>query len=402
MNRKNILLMVFTVVFIASSCSFSKKIESFVVEEKDLNNLSFIEATEDNSVVYTANQESYKLEGEKKLHLGYEIISSFKDKDETMYIAKLDGKQGILDKDFKPIVAFNYDTINILADNLITGEIQGEKYLVDIEKYKMIGPFDNISAFGNGKVIKVDKANESEFIDEKGEEILELRGKNILFSRDGVSVTEKNGLFGLYDSVNNRYIPEENQEIYFSGKNILLKKADRYFYNSDELKIKKFCPTMSDVIIYDLEDGFGLFNLRDGVFYKEIYDEVAPNFDRYLIVGKNNKYNVMDKYREKKLKYPYDYIIKIGRNSFAGGTDKIGLFALIVNDEKVTDEKFENIVEINEDYFIGIMGDSCIVVDRDGKEIVTCSKNDLVYYNQSIVIIKNNVVEYIYPLSKEG
>lgn len=401
MNKKNILLTLLLLLVLSSGCTLSERKDKYIIDKEDLHNLSFMTVTDENNIVYTTDKESYILEGDKKLHLGYEIASKFQNLGETLYIAEKDSKQGVLDKDFEPIVAFNYDSITSLGNNLIIGENQGKKYLVNIQDYHMKGPFENISSLNSGNIIKLDKNNKSKFLNNSGKEILELRDKNVLFFRDGVFVIEKNGLFGLYDTTNNRYVPEVNQEIYFSHDNILVKKSGKYFLNGNIVDIKRFYPTMSDVVIYDFKDGFGLLNLKDGVFYKEVYDEIAPNFDDYLIVGKKGKYNVMNKYMERSIEYVYDYIIKVGKNSFAGGTDSTGLFALIVGDKKVTDEKFENLIEINENYFIGVIGNMYTLINKNGKEIVTCDKNELLYYNESVAIIKHNDIEYVYPLVEE-
>ena len=158
---------------------------------------------------------------------------------------------------------------------------------------------------------------------------------------------------------------------------------------------------MSDVVIYDLGEGFGLFDLKDGSFSKEPYDEVAPNYDRYVIVGKGGKYGIIDKYTEKGSNYEFDYINKLGRNSFIAGTDKIGLVALVVDDKKITEEKYENFIEISENYYIGMAENKYTLLDKTGKEIVTCKKDDLLYYNKKVVIVRDRMEQRFYKLESE-
>ena len=266
------------------------------------------------------------------------------------------------------------------------------------KSYDMKGPYDSIYSMSAGDLIVVTENNENKYLTKDINEIKELNGKKLLFFRDNIAIIQKNGLFGMYDIKKKRSIPEVNEEIYFSQDNILVKRDGKYYYNDEELKITRFYPTTSDVVIYDLEQGFGLFDLKNGKYSKKPYDEVAPNYDRYVIVGKDEKYGIIDKYNQENIRYEYDYINKLGKNSFIAGTDNIGMFALIVNDKKITEEEYENFIEINEEYYMGLVEDKYILIDKNGKVITKIKKNNLLYYNDEVVIVKDKDRQKFYLL----
>lgn len=388
-------------IALLGGCYFQNKMEMSIPEEH-IKEISFLDLDKDGkNLIYTVGKESYIDKDGEKIPIKFRIFSNFKAKDKEYYIAESNGKVGIINRELKEIIAFNYDSLEKINDEFIKGERDGIFYLIDIEKYSMLGPYKNVYGVSDGKIIVTTVGEETSYLNEKGEKIQELDGKNILFFRDTVAVTEKAGLFGMYDVENKRYVEENNQEIYFSESNLLVKRNEKYFYNDKELDIERFYPTMSDVVIYDLEDGFGLFNLKDGSFSKEPYDEVAPNYDRYVIVGRDGKYGVIDKYTQKDTVYEFDYINKLGKNSYVAGTDEVGLFALVVNDKKITTEKYENFIEISENYYIGVVEGKYTVFDKTGKEIVTCKKDDLLYYNKEVVIVRDRMEQRFYTLESE-
>lgn len=369
-------------IALLGGCYFQNKNELSIPEEQ-IKIISFLDLdNKGENLIYTAGKESYIDKDGEKIPIKFRIFSNFKAKDKEYYIAESNGKVGIINRELKEVIAFNYDSLEKINDEFIKGERDGEFYLIDIEKYSMLGPYKNLYGISNGEIIVATDTNDTSYLDEKGNKIQGLDEKNILFFRGTVAVTEKNGLFGMYDVENKKYVEENNQEIYFADNNLLLKRDGKYYFNDKELDIKRVYPTMSDVVIYDLGEGFGLFDLKDGSFSKEPYDEVAPNYDRYVIVGKGGKYGIIDKYTEKGSNYEFDYINKLGRNSFIAGTDEVGMFALVVDDKKITEEKYENFIEISENYYIGIAENKYIVLDKTGKEIVTCKKDDLLYYNK--------------------
>lgn len=397
---KKIIGVALGIAFLAG-CYFQNKDELNIPEE-DIKKISFLDLDENQEkLIYTLEDKSYVNNGKDKKVLNFKVLSKFKMKDKEYYIVEKDRKKGAVDEELKTVLAFNYTDLEKINNKYIKGIRDNNSYIIDIESYDMKGPYDSIYSMSAGDLIVVTENSENKYLTKDINEIKELDGKKILFFRDNIAIIQKNGLFGMYDIKKKRSIPEINEEIYFSQDNILVKKDGKYYYNDEELKITRFYPTTSDVVIYDLEQGFGLFDLKNGEYSKEPYDEVAPNYDRYVIVGKDEKYGIIDKYNQENIRYEYDYINKLGKNSFIAGTDNIGMFALIVNDKKITKEKYENFIEINEEYYMGLVEDKYILIDKNGKVITKIKKNNLLYYNDEVVIVKGKDRQKFYLLESE-
>lgn len=397
---KKIIGVALGIAFLAG-CYFQNKDELNIPEE-DIKKISFLDLDENQEkFIYTLEDKSYVNNGKDKKVLNFKVLSKFKMKDKEYYIVEKDRKKGAVDEELKTVLAFNYTDLEKINNKYIKGIRDNNSYIIDIESYDMKGPYNSIYSMTAGDLIVVTENNENKYLTKDINEIKELNGKKLLFFRDNIAIIQKNGLFGMYDIKKKRSIPEINEEIYFSQDNILVKRDGKYYYNDEELKITRFYPTTSDVVIYDLEQGFGLFDLKNGKYSKEPYDEVAPNYDRYVIVGKDEKYGIIDKYNQENIRYEYDYINKLGKNSFIAGTDNIGMFALIVNDKKITEEEYENFIEINEEYYMGLVEDKYILIDKNGKIITKIKKNNLLYYNDEVVIVKDKDRQKFYLLESE-
>lgn len=399
MNKKIIGIIV--LIIIVWKCYFQNKY-NLSIPEKDIGIISFLDIDEDGeNLLYTAGEKSYLDKNGEKIPIKYRVISKIKMKDKEYYVAENNKKIGLIDKQLKEIINFDYELLEKINDNFVRGEIDKSFYLIDVVSKKVLGPYKELFRVSNGQIIATVKGEKTFYLDEKGEKIQELEDKNVLFFRGKIAVIEKDGKYGLYNVESKKYVKEENDEIYFSGDNLLVKREGKYFFNDKELPIKKFYPTMNDVVVYDFRDGFGLFDLKDGNVSITPYDEVAPNYDEYVIVGKNGKYGIIDKHTQHKPDYQFDYINKLGKNSYIAGTDKIGLFALVVDNKKVTEEKYEDIIAISENYYIGIEKDSYTLLDKKGGEIVTCKKDELLYYNDKVFIVKDRAEQRFYLLRRD-
>lgn len=397
MKNKKIIVMLMCLILIGA-CRRLEKSE-VVIDNNDVYRLTFFDAVGKNNMLYTTNSNSIRVHKGRKKTLGKKIVGEIS-AGKKYYVVEKKGKKGLVDRNLKEIVNYIYDDIFSLGENFIGGRIGDKNYLIDINKYEIIGNFDSLSLVNDGKIIQVGKAGKIVYLNSFGEKIKELDKYEVFFFRDNMAITKKGNLFGLYNLETGEHFPEINEEIYFSGKNILVKREGKYYLNNNPLDIERFYPTMNDVVIYDYKGGFGLLNLRDNKFYTNIYDEVAPYYDRYMIVGKNGKYDIMDKYEEKELAYPYDYVLKLGKNSFMAGTEKENSFALIIDGKKVTEEKYENISIISENYYLGEKDNKIFLIDRNGYEKVECEKKDIIYYNDRVFIVNEDEKEHLYLLEE--
>lgn len=378
---------VIIILILLTSCFSQKNWDIVDISQEDVDNISFLDITENNEIIYTTNNESYLNKKGKKRNLDLKIISMLKIKDKDYYVVNKNKKVGLIDTNFKDIVAFKYDNIEKINDKYLKIKDKENFYLLEIDKYLIKGPYKDIKKYGD-YVIKVEEKSGSKYLDKDGNILTELTSENVFFFKENKVVLRKNNKFDLYDIVEKKYLVKNSEEIYFSKNNILTKKFGNYYLNEEKIELEKIYPSINDVLVYDYKNGFGLYNLRDLESSNIVYEEIEYNFDRYLIVGKDGKYGVLDKYNQEEVNYEFDYIERVGSNSFEGGTSKIGLFALVVKGKKITEEKYEEFLEISDRYFLGVLKNKYTVLNDKGKIILECNKDDLIYYNKEALLVK--------------
>lgn len=392
MIRKGFAAMV-AMSLIMTGC-IGQKWTNVKLENSEIEKIEFLDVTPDNRVIYTAKDKSYESKRGNKKILNTKIISKFLYGDETYYIGKRENKVGVLNRNLADVVAFNYDSIDKINDKYIKGERDGNFYLVDMKKYEMLGPYSSIVKRGEN-IIQVTEGDSVKLLDKDGNELENIKAENIFFMREDKIVTRNGNLFGLYDIEEEKYLSFDNEEIYFSGDNILTKKAGIYYLNSEKQNIERVYPSINDVVLYDYGKGFKLLNLKNLEHSIEVYQEIEYNYDKYIIVGKDGKYGVVDKYKQGRINYEFDYIERVGVNSFQGGTDSVGLFALIVEGKKITEEKYESFIEISPNYYLGLIDDNYHLITKRGIVLLECKKQDLIYYNRESFVIREGDSESI-------
>lgn len=398
MIRKCFTVMV-AISLIMTGC-IEQKWVNIKLENREIEKIEFLDVTPDNRVIYTAKDKSYEYKRGNKKVLNTKIISKFLCGDETYYIGKRDNKVGILNSNLADIVAFNYDSIDKINDRYIKGERNSNFYLIDIKKYEVLGPYSSVVKMGEN-MVQITEGDNIKLLNKDGNELQNIKIENIFFMRENKIVTRNGKLFGLYDIDEGKYLSINNEEIYFSGDNILTKRAGIYYLNSEKQNIKRVYPSINDVVFYDYENGFKLLNLKNLKHSDEIYQEIEHNYDKYIIVGKNRKYGVVDKYKQAKINYEFDYIERVGVNSFQGGRDSIGLFVLIVEGKKITEEKYESFIEISPNYYLGLIDDNYHLITKRGIVLLECKKQDLIYYNRESFVIREGDSESILLLKED-
>lgn len=370
------------------------------LENSEREKIGFLDVTSDKRVIYTVEDKSYESKKDQKNLLDFMIISKFSYKNKNYYKGIKKGKVGIVNSDLKEILAFNYEDIEKINDKYVIGKQEENLYLIDMEKYEMKGPYSNIAKIGKN-IIQVSEGSNTKIINDKGEELKNIKAENIFFVRDDKIVTRNGEKFGLYDIEEEKYISINNEEVYFSQNNILTKKSGVYYLNNEKVNLERVYPSINDVVLYDYKNGFKLLNLRDLKHSEEIYQEIEYRFDNYIIVGKDSKYGVINKYNYKNPEYQFDYIMRVGANSFQGGTDERGLFALIVEGIKVTDEKYENFIEVSHNYYLGLINNNYHLLDKKGKLVLETNKRDLIFYNEKCLVLKEKDKEKIFLLGSD-
>lgn len=372
------------------------------IEGKD--KIEYFTFTKVGDILLTDEQgKSFKIDNKGKEELEFEVISKIEKKNDY-YIIKKDGKIGVLNNEYKEVVKNIYDNIeNLEGTEFLKVQRDNKNYLLKFDNYTLSQEYDEIEKIKGSNIIKLRQGNNVWYLDETGKEIKELKGANILFWRDGIVVTAENKKYGLVDLKNEKRIENLYEEIYFAGNNILVKDSGKYYLNGKYLEnIKRVYPTMTDVFIYDVgSEKFGLFNLKELKTSDVTYDEIMLRYNDYIIVGKDGKYGVINKYSEKAPEFKYNYVTPAGIDSFAGGTDEeTGLVSLIVGDKEVTEEKYENVYSLVEGYYFGELDGQLFLIDENGKELMSTQRDDIVYYDDEVLIVKDGDTQVVYNLKK--
>lgn len=400
MNKKLSLLILLIIVLIYSHINLNKNNNSIILKQKIFSNkISFFDLINNNEFIYTENNKTFKKIKSQKIELNNIILEKIEKKNKY-YIAKKSDKFGVLSKDLKTIINFKYSFIKTLGvSDLLEFQKDSNKFLFNLNTFQEIGPFEDISIYNNGELIKTTYNSVIKYFNKKGDHISALDNYEVLFWRDNTAITVKNNKYGLIDIYNKINIYPDNEEVYFSNKNILIKKKNKYYLNNKELDINKIYPTKNDVLIYDLNNGFSIFDLKNLKKSDLIFDEINLNYNNYFIVSQNNKYAILNKYFNKSPNFKYNYILPAGSDSFAAGTNENnGLFALIIGDKQVTEEKYEFITNLVPGYYFAELNDELILLDIKGNELLKTTKKDLIYYDNKQIILNHNNYQMIYLL----
>lgn len=398
--KKGIKLILISLILISSYYFYGTK-RPIKIRNVDLTNLSFFEVIKGEKFLFSTLGKSFIIEKKNEKEIKPFVFNKIiKDKIYFIYLGD-NGKLGILDENLNKITEPIFETLSNLGDSdFIKVTLNEKQYLFNIKTLKEMVEVEDTTI--EGKYLKIYADGKIKLLNSEGKEILNEGYENILYLKEEKVVVLKNGKYGVVDLENRVVIPFEYDEIYFANNNFIVKKDGVYYLNNEKLNIENIYPSMNDILIYDLEDGFSLINLRDKKISKNVYTEISPNYNNFLIVGNGEKYAIIDKYEKLKPDYKYSYITKIDNEIFMAGTDEIGKFALLIGEKKVTAEKYDNIVKISNNYFLGMIGNEVILLDKNGKEKIQTKLKNLIYYNSDVVLIKEKDGEiYVCRLEKE-
>lgn len=398
--KKGIKLILISLILISSYYFYGTK-RPIKIRNVDLTNLSFFEVIKGEKFLFSTLGKSFIIEKKNEKEIKPFVFNKIiKDKIYFIYLGD-NGKLGILDENLNKITEPIFETLSNLGDSdFIKVTLNEKQYLFNIKTLKEMVEVEDTTI--EGKYLKIYADGKIKLLNSEGKEILNEGYENILYLKEEKVVVLKNGKYGVVDLENRVVIPFEYDEIYFANNNFIVKKDGVYYLNNEKLNIENIYPSMNDILIYDLEDGFSLINLRDKKISKNVYTEISPNYNNFLIVGNGEKYAIIDKYEKLKPDYKYSYITKIDNEIFMAGTDEIGKFALLIGEKKVTAEKYDNIVKISNNYFLGMIGNEIILLDKNGKEKIQTKLKNLIYYNSDVVLIKEKDGEiYVCRLEKE-
>lgn len=410
MKRKTLIILIFSIlVILLGYWNFNvykdkqKEIKVIKIKkdklDKKYENISFVSISKE-YIIFSDEARSYcyNLKDKELKKLDYLIVSEI----ENNYIIQEDSKYGVLDKEFKVIFKPIYDSITASGlKDVIIGKRGKFSYLISLEKREILKQYEEIYPMDEDKNIHIINNSLHGYLNEKLEEV--ISGKYIfLFSFKNKLVIAYNGKkYGVINKNDEIVVPFIYDEIYLhKNGNILVKDPQGYmdFKEKKLLLVDAIYPSLSDYLIYEKDNRFGVLDLETFEISKTTYEELSPRVDgNYIIVAENERYGIANvKDFEKQVKLKYDYISPITKDIFVGGTLEKGLNSLIIPNVKETAEIYEKVQYCN-NYYLGYRENENVdIINKKGDTILTVKKSELLYANKDVILLnKENNIEII-------
>lgn len=410
MKRKTLIIVIFSILAILVGCwSFNiykdkqKEIKVIKIKKEKLDkkyeNISFISINEE-YIIFSDEERSYcyNLKDRELKKLDYLIVSVV----ENNYIIQENSKYGVMNKEFKVVFKPIYDSITASGlKDVIIGKRGKLSYLISLEKREILKQYEKIYPMDEDGNIHIIDNSLHGYLNEKLEEV--IPGNYIfLFSFKNKLVIAYNGKkYGVINKNNEIVVPIIYDEIYLhKNGNILVKDSQGYtnFKEKKLLLVDTIYPSLSDYLVYEKDNRFGILDLETFEISNTTYEELSPRVDgNYIIVAENERYGIANvKDFEKKVTLKYDYILPIAKDVFVGGTLEKGLNALIIPEIKETAEIYDKIQYCN-NYYLGYRENENVdVINQKGDTILTVKKSELLYINEDIILLnKESNIEII-------
>ncbi|MCI6152131.1 MAG: WG repeat-containing protein [Fusobacterium perfoetens] len=404
MRTKNILkvIMIFMFIITGGCISSYNNSKELKITSKNLENIIFFDVVDlkEKKFIYTNQNKTFLNEKNKEKELDKYIIKTIqKDKRYYIYFDDKISKFGVLSDNYNVLISPQYDYIENLEDTDFFKVIKNKNlYLLNFKSKELI-KIDNFK-MDNNKNILITQDKKTSLIDKNGKLLIGENYDYILYTKEDKAVVSLNKKYGIVDYQNNIVLPFKYDEVYFSGKNIITKKDNKYYFNEKELQINKIYPSTNDVLVYDLNEGFGLIDIKNNKMSKKMYREIAPKFNEYILVSNEDKYTIINKYETKKLNKDYDYIINLGKDSFIGGNDDGKTMSLIVRDKIISEGNYDEIKEVTTGLYELIQGKQIIFLDENGNKLLETSMDTLIYFDDKIAITSINGEKQIHIFKK--
>lgn len=410
MKRKTLIILIFSILAILLGCwSFNvykdkqKEIKVIKIKKEKLDkkyeNISFVSINEE-YIIFSDEERSYcyNLKDRELKKLDYLIVSEV----ENNYIIQENSKYGVVNKEFKVVFKPIYDSITASGlKDVIIGKRGKLSYLISLETREILKQYEEIYPMDEDRNIHIIDNSLHGYLNEKLEEV--ISGNYIfLFSFKNKLVIAYNGKkYGVINKNNEIVVPFIYDEIYLhKNGNILVKDSQGYtdFKEKKSLLVDTIYPSLSDYLIYEKDNRFGILDLETFEISNTTYEELSPQVDgNYIIVAENERYGIASvKDFEKKVILKYDYISPITKDVFVGGTLEKGLNALIIPEIKETAEIYDKVQYCN-NYYLGYRENENVdVINQKGDTILTVKKSELLYINEDIILLnKESNIEII-------
>ncbi|MGL4935568.1 MAG: hypothetical protein ACRC51_08825 [Cetobacterium sp.] len=224
------------------------------------------------------------------------------------------------------------------------------------------------------------------FFSRKGEkEIkdLETVGRFI----DEYAILKKDAKFGIVNNKAEIKLPIAYDMVYLGKMKNVIYKEDNKFYklnrnSSTRLYVEDLYQVNEESLIF-VEDGkFGIMNFSGEKIISNEFKEISTSIGEYFVGIKNEKFSIYN-LKNEKLTEDFDYIEQIGADTYKFGTSENAKFAFFNKNQK-TDEIYEDIINLSEQFYLGITEDNGDIISVDG-EIVSVPKRELEEYIERLL-----------------
>lgn len=343
-----------------SICKLNMNTDSLQQINLDLNKTVVVDILENGEIITLDKNTLSNSLGDS---LSVEKLEQISSKDNYIII-KADGKYGVYDFRFEPIIPLKYSYI-----------VKGEKLFLVKDSSGKIG-----------------------YIDEKGEVKIPFTYDFAEVDSKGKMVVYKDNKIGVVDLDNKPLIPLQKESLLYISPNAIVKKENQFFLLTPDLKLKNLDISWAGfsngkTFLYEKNSKFGVMD-RDGKRITEnIYDEIGQRNIELIITRKSGKYGLINQQGETVVSNIYDYIIPEGNYFFIAGNDgdESGDLFSTTGKKIFKEDRYESVKEISR-YFLLVTDDkNYLIIDRDGKKkekfekIITLDKEWLIYMKKDKV-----------------
>ena len=270
-------------------------------------------------------------------------------------------------------------------------EEKGTVNLYIINKQNNVVEFTDLQGVGKleyQKPILLFKGNKIGCVNSNGEIIRPIENDYISDFYNDEAVIKKDKV-GVINSIGKEVIPLIYEEVHIGEDKKYIVKKDGVFYlynleNLEKLDVDYIYKVSSNLFVFSKNEKFGVMSIENKIVVPNEFDEISMRIDKTFIGMKGESFAIYTLQDNKQISENFDYIEQVGVNEYIGGTFSHAKYAFLSETIK-TDEKYENVMKINDKVYIGeISNNSFEVINLDENKIQNMSKSDVVKYIELI------------------
>ena len=269
---------------------------------------------------------------------------------------------GIMDDKAKPLIPADKSNISVISSHLFEVSEQGEKWIYDTEGNRISNfSLDSVTVL-NSDYLLLHKNGKTGVIASTGKALQAPTFKEIKYE-DGQLLARDFGVWEAFD--------ESNQLI------------QSYHYD-------QITPKGQSIYKVELGNAQALIHKSDSLLTSYSNYNIQMHFDRWILVNKENKYGIIDFNGQMLLEPVYDtivysnelFLVKSRINGVRGWS--------IYNHHKklITDQVYDQISPIGENYFNVKRGGYWGLANSLGKEIIFCKYDSIVEYSNGKLLVE--------------